>query len=79
MWRAIKNFFVDLWVWLTPRAAKYKIQSEFMRQMTDPDRRPRFAQLAHPLRRRVDYGALGRSMIQVEKLPEAARPSWDRE
>jgi hypothetical protein len=68
--KRIKAAFINFWVWITPRAAKNQIQSDFMRQLADPNR-PKFASnLTAPLRTRVDYGAVGRSMIQVQKFPE---------
>jgi len=77
MIRTIKTAFINLWVWLTPQAAKHKIQSDFMRAMVDPNRRPKFGQLSQPLLRRISYGAVAQSMIQVEPLPAAARVIYD--
>jgi hypothetical protein len=79
MLRTIKTLLIRLWVWLTPRAAKYQIQSDFMRAMTDPNRPKIATNLTQPLRRRPDYGGIGRSMIQVEPLPPGALPIYDKE
>jgi len=68
--RHIKALFIRLWVWLTPQAAKHKIQSDFMRQMVSSP--PRFGQLTQPLLRRIFPGEALRGLIQVEHLPAAA-------
>lgn len=77
--RRIKATFIRFWVWITPQAAKNQIQGDFMRQMVDPNRPKLASNLTTPLRTRVDYGALGKSMFQVQKLPESARPIYDRQ
>jgi hypothetical protein len=73
--RHIKALFIRFWVWLTPQAAKHKIQSDFMRQMVSSP--PRFGQLTQPLLRRIFPGEALRGLIQVEPLPPAARMVYD--
>lgn len=68
--RRIKTAFINFWVWITPQAAKNQIQGDFMRQMVDPNRPKLAASLTQPLRRHVDYGAVGRSIFQVQKLDD---------
>lgn len=67
MVRKIKNALIRLWVWLTPQAVKDRINSEFMRQMAIGQ--PRFGQVTFPLVRRINYGSVAQSLIQVEPLP----------
>ena len=77
MIRTIKNALIKLWVWLTPQAVKNRITSEFLREMV---KRPKLASnLTQPLVRRVSYPDAISKMIQVEPLPEGARPIYDRE
>jgi len=68
--RRIKTAFINFWVWITPQAAKNQIQSDFLQGMMNPNRKPRFASLTQPLRTRIDYGAVGRSVFQVQKLDD---------
>jgi len=77
--RRIKAAFIKFWVWITPQAAKHQIQSDFMRQMVDPNRPKIASNLTAPLRTRVDYGAVGRSVFQTQKLPDDALPLYDRQ
>lgn len=77
--RAIKNAFVRLWVWLTPRAAKNQIEADLLERMRTGAGRPRFAQhLSQPLVRRVFPSQVVGNLIQVQPLPEGARPIYDK-